>query len=177
MAKNNKKYEPVTMLDTTRIPEHSEVVECCRVNDWEIPEENTPDWWDKANIIKEDELECFKMDLGVHPGKCLAVGSAGLWYGRRDGGTFLEVNKPEDLFYLVSNCDDVKVTVDPDDGITVRGYHHDGTNIYVVRQLTEAGERFRALHEDELSARELHERIFNNPRLSKKITFGFFDKE
>ena len=143
----------------------------CECNEWEVPEEDTEEWWDKANIIKEGDLDCFKEgDCFRGLGECLAVGSAGLWYGRVAGGTFLTVNKPEDLFYIVSNCDDVKVSVEPEDGLTVTGYHHDGTNTYVVRKLTEAGLKFREENEDEMSPRILHAKIFGDDTLSTRVT-------
>ena len=172
MAEETEKKEPVVLLDTTRIPEHSEVVELCECNDWEVPEEDSEKWWDIANTIKEDELEFFKEDADLLGGfgDCLAVGSAGLWYGRVAGGTFLTVDKSEDLFYLVSNCDDIKVSIDPDEGLTVTGYHHDGENEYVVRKLTDKGRAFREENEFDMEPRELHAQIFDDDTLSTKIT-------
>lgn len=166
----------VVFLDTTRIPSMDEIRELCECNEWEVPEEGSDKYWDIVNIIKEDDGDLFRggcVDLGW----CVMQGSCGLWDGPSDCGTVAKIDDGKELLcfaYTGRGIDDVRISVTKEDGLCVSAYHHDGTNHYVLRQLTPAGERYYQRWQDgeiDATVRQCHEKLFTSKRYSKKINF------
>ena len=166
MAKEKKEIE---IFDSEREVSMEEIIDHCEANECEVPEEGSTAYWDIVGDFHQWECEDFRDDSlwRFKLGKCLVKGYAGLWTGPAAGGKFIEVNRGGDLFFM--DVDRVRVVIDPEDGLVVYGYHHDGTNRYVIYQVTERGEKYIARHEDEYSPRELHERMLK-AHLVKKVT-------
>lgn len=133
-------YDNYTLWET--YPDE-ELTEMARINGWiEEDEEPTENFlwqlrydedsfaWDE---IKE-ELDAF------FKGKtCIFFGSCGIWDGRHDGGA---IGDFWDLFNIaVSDCDYISIT---DDGgaLFLKASHHDGTNYYQIKVLTDEGEAY-----------------------------------
>ena len=166
----NKEKEELVLLDSQCEIPMDAIKDHCESNGIPVPEEGSSEYWELVGSFRDWDCDDFKNDMcyNLNLGKCLVTGYAGLWDGRHAGGTIIEVNKGGDLFQLVRNCDDLKVVIDPDDGLVVYGYHHDGTNRYVVRQLNKRGLNYIA-DKDDMNSRELHERLLKG-KMTKKIT-------
>ena len=163
----------IELFDSEREVSFEEIKDHCEANEIPVPEEDSDKWWDIVNDIREWDCDDFRSDACYHfdLGLCLVKGYAGLWNGNAEGGKVMRINSANDLFFM--DVDRVRVTLE-DDGLVVYGYHHDGTNRYVVYQLTERGEKFIENHEDELSPRELHDRLIKAhlvKRVTKKLVF------
>ena len=125
-----------------------------------IYRENEFDW----NCFK-DNLECFikgKNDL-------LVTGTLGLWYGRREGGKIIK--NMFELFELFKDCDYIKFE-EENGHLYITASHHDGTNYYEVKELTDKGEEYASNHYWD-SDREVHTTIWNSNFLSRLPRIDF----
>lgn len=163
----------VVLLDTLEIPDLETVKESFENNDREFPGEDTEEYWDEVNFIKESNLDCFR-DNVADLGTLVMRGSCGLWDGNHACGTVADVPNGQALLNVVCNgrgVDDCKIYLDREDGLRACAYHHDGTNCYTFRQLTEKGRKLYEKWENGdlgISERELHEMLWK-PAYSRKI--------
>lgn len=171
MANLTEKKE-IVLFDSMRDIEMDEIKDYCESNDREVPEENSTEYWDIVNHLREWEADDFrdncsgmKLDLG----QCLVHGYAGLWNGPSEGGILKTINGPSDLLEIAENCDEVKVVIDPDEGLTVKGYHHDGTNTYHVYQLTDRGNAYVDKNSLFMDRRTLHHKLLGTKGMLKKV--------
>lgn len=87
----------------------------------------------------------------------------GLWNGRRRGVKIVDSFKD-----VLNMCDDlmyVKIVSTPQ-GLEVYAPHHDGTNVYTLRALTEAGANRYSDYDDELEQSLIH----GSPRTLRRYT-------
>ena len=114
----------------------------------------------------------FKEELDNH--YYVVTGTLGLWDGTHEGGKVIA--GWYDLMNLLEDCDYIKV-VDDNGLLKVTGSHHDGTNYFEVKELTDKGYEYYKDNEYALTRRDLCETLFNSeeysilPMLSKKV-FG-----
>ena len=157
----------IELFDSDREVSFEEIKDHCECNDIPVPEEDSDKWWDIVNDIREWDCDDFRSDACYHfdLGLCLVKGYAGLWNGNAEGGKVMRINSANDLFFM--EVDRVRVTLE-DDGLVVYGYHHDGTNRYVVRPLNKRGEAFIDRYGDS-GTRACHERLING-KMTKKVT-------
>ncbi len=137
----------------------------------EIPESEI--WEEVANMEQiwfDDERTMMEEFFS---GKTLLVcGSVGRWNGRFAAGKVIEY---DDLWKCWSDCDYIGI-YDEGGHFYIKASHHDGTNIYEVKVLTEkgaelysdwdygwSGSRWDQLG---LSEREVHERLWKNAKYS-----------
>jgi hypothetical protein len=155
----------IELLDTDREVSFDEVKGYCVNNDMEVPAEGTQDYYDIVSEIQSWDIDDFKEDAALHfdLGQCLVAGYAGLWNGNAAGGKVMTIDSGADLFCM--DVDRLRVVLE-DDGLVLYGYHHDGTNRYVVRQLNERGKALVDKYGDEHTA-EFHNRL---RKLSRKVT-------
>ena len=139
-----KKAKRYTYLDTygTGDRSYSDYVGWCKDNELEPAEEYSEEYWRWIHQEIDDDIECFfenlKYEKGVTSWPCVVTGSLGLWNGRFD----IESCKCENLAAAVKKCwdrcDYVRVT--GENGVVyVDAIHHDGTNRFEIRPLTELG--------------------------------------
>lgn len=161
------------VLDTTASPDYDRIKDDCEANDWDTPEVDSEEYWDRWHWILDSDLDYFRdsvADLGlvVMRGKC------GLWTGDYDCGTVAEVPNGQALINIACagrGVDDCRFYYTKEQGLCSDGYHHDGTNSYAYRQLTAKG---RELYNDwengdiDLTERELHTKLWQ-PEYSTKI--------
>lgn len=105
----------------------------------------------------------------------LITADIGTWNGRCKGGKIF--TDLESAFYAISkDIDDFKVIEDWRGGIVVYGYHHDGMNMYKIREITPEGIKYVENHWY-FSPEVLHEKIANNSKYSRnphlRKLFGF----
>lgn len=108
--------------------------------------------------------ECITPEIDRHTPHGLAIfADLGLWNGRRHGikivDSFRDVLKyVDDVMYLK-----IETTAQ---GIEVTAPHHDGTNIYTVRALTEAGANRYSNYDTDLEDSLIH----GSPRTVRRYT-------
>lgn len=122
--------------------------------------------WD---IVRE-ELKSFFKDGKAY----LIVGECGLWDGKFKGGK------------LVYGYDGVRKAWAHDDywdfeiyevnkggygEFHVKGYHHDGCDHWVVKEVTEDGEMYYERNKFDHYDKELHERMWKSSRYTKNLNF------
>ena len=96
------------------------------------------------------------------------VGTVQLWNGTFKGG---KIGKFEDLFNdLLRDCNDWEFSEDENGVLNLKCSHHDGTNYFNIKTLTEKGSNlyddwYYDLDTNE-SEEEVHKKIFDNIELS-----------
>lgn len=130
--------------------------------------------WDTVEDVPEDEIwremqfsdECAwddaKYDLEhflKENGPMLVVGSLGLWYGNCRGGKICYNFR--DLAGAWEDCDYINI-YDQNGHLYIECSHHDGTNMYECKLLTERGEQYAEDHGWDMYDSELHEKLWND---------------
>lgn len=140
--------------------------------------DSSPKAWeeDLENYILSDkalEYDCNISDIQLHErshGKKFYVVKAylGLWDGIHEGGKVIE-GMENVVAQCVENCDYFKFFIE---GRCMKFtcVHHDGMNNFYVKELTERGERYYNTYKNELSDRELIEKLYEDRHLSKHVT-------
>lgn len=106
------------------------------------------------------ELE-FELEKLFKHNYAIIVGTLGLWYGRVDGGKF--INNVGEFIEMLK--DNTKI-YDKDGHLFIETSHHDGTNYYEMKLLTKKGVEL-AENNGFRHDRKLHQTIFNNNFYSK----------
>lgn len=109
---------------------------------------NDLDWMDLKNRLER----VFK------DGHYLITGYCGRWNGRYDGGKF--INSFDDLMTCIRHLDGITVT-DLNGHLYIDGYHHDGSDHYELKKLTNQGYTYANNHYF-ANDRKLHNTIMNN---------------
>ena len=161
------------ILDSMASPDYDRIKEDCEANDWDIPEVDSEEYWEHWHCILDSDLELFR-DSFADLGLVVMRGKSGLWYGDRDCGNVARVENGDQFLAIAMHgdgVDDCRVYFTKEQGLCSDGYHHDGTNSYAYRQLTEKGKELYTAwdnYEIEMSERELHEKLWE-PEYSTKI--------
>ena len=143
--------------------------------DAEYLKQEDPDMDDEtADQIACDDIsdyltETLTSEIDRHaPHGIVIFADLGLWNGRRRGIKI--VDSFRDVLTL---CDDLMyVTIETTaQGLTVHAPHHDGTNIYTLRALTEAGANRYSVYDDELEQSLIH----GSPRTLRRYTKNIKD--
>lgn len=108
-------------------------------------------WWEDAS----DELKQFMKENGP----MLVVGSLGLWYGNCRGGKLCEDFR--DLSGAWEDCGYIKIW-DENGHLYIMCSHHDGTNSYECKLLTEKGRQYAEDHAWDMEDSELHAKLWND---------------
>lgn len=117
--------------------------------------------WDN---LCDDLNECVIPEIDRHAPHGIAVfADLGLWNGRRRG-----VKIVESFSDVIGMCDDLMyVTIETTpQGLTVYAPHHDGTNVYTIRALTEAGANRWSAYDTDLEDSLIH----GSPRTVRRYT-------
>ena len=120
----------------------------------EMNAEETVDW--------EDFMASFEEFIGNN--KFLIRGTVERWDGPAEGGFIFDTFS--ELSQAWTDCNYVKVW-DENGHLYIECSHHNGSNSYEVRQLTERGEDYVSEHEYDMYPRELHDKLWDNNFLCK----------
>jgi hypothetical protein len=95
----------------------------------------------------------------------IVKGNVGTWQGPKESGAI--IYSIEKLSKIWKDCDYIKVT-DKEGHLYFECSHHDGTNIFELKRLTEKGYNYWCKMVDDLfvDIKEVHETIFNSNFLS-----------
>lgn len=170
MSKRNEIYDDYAFLSSEYEKEARQYLfdEYGEFEDWESPEDiSDTRVYDEIDVqrgfIFEDEMEMIKSFF--EDKQLLVCGSCGLWYGRVDGGKVITVDNLSDLW---NDCGMCYIHLYDENGhFFVEVAHHDGTNCFEVKVLTEKGYEIYSDWEydyrySELSEREIHEKLWND---------------
>ena len=117
--------------------------------------------WDEMHFLEEmywydfsDELKRF-----FNKGNAwLLVGTLGLWDGKCKGGYIF--NTFEEFCKCLEDCDYVEIT-DNKGHFEIKCSHHDGTNHYEIKRVSDFGYEWYNNHWD-MSEEELHTKMWSN---------------
>ena len=142
------------------------------VNDWEIPEDGPSDddlwekWYDQ-NERDWDDIEC-EVKWHDERGSYLIIASLGLWNGRFDGGKIIDGYLTE----AIRACfEDYNKVYWQDKNLKVEATHHDGTNYFIIKKLTDRGIEFYNNHEWDYDDRIMHQKLFKDAHYSHSVDF------
>ena len=151
-----------------------------RANDegWESPDD-IPDSvvWEEMNFEDEINWQDTSAELdNFFEGKTLLItGDCGLWYGTREAGT---VGTVKDLRKCWEDCGYIHI-FDLNGHFHITCSHHDGTNHFEVKILTERGinryNNWNSNWNDKTTEQEVHGILYNNscysviPHFAKKV--------
>ena len=114
--------------------------------------------------IRDDLKECIIPEIDRHAPHGIAVfADLGLWNGHRSGIKIIE--SFGDLLKCIDDITFITIETTPQ-GLTVYAPHHDGTNVYTIRALTEAGATRYSDYDDELEQSLIH----GSPRTVRRYT-------
>lgn len=118
--------------------------------------------YDTIDMYLDDE----KMNVPDDKGYYIILADIGRWNGRADGGKIIQ-----GLWNAITICfeDYNKVYIDGK-RLKVKASHHDGTNYFEIKKLTERGEDYWNNHQYDMTDRELHQRLFNDSHYSHEVS-------
>lgn len=141
---------------------------------WKTPDD-IPEKYIMSEIYEQsiDEWEVFVDDLEsfVENEHFILTGYCDTWHGKLPCGTF--INSFDELLDAISSYDDIRVT-DRNGHLIIECSHHDGTNRYELKRLTNKG-YLLADNNSFAHDRKLHDIIINNnfysvlPHFAKRI--------
>ena len=89
----------------------------------------------------------------------LLVGTLGLWDGKCKGGYIF--NTYDEFLDCLKDCECWEI-VDDKGHLYVKGSHHDGTNFYEVKRVSDFGYEWYSNHVWYMHEEELHTKMWNN---------------
>ncbi len=139
----------------------------------EYDEEGEPsedEIYEEAGVLCDEDW-CYFVRPGLEnyfkAHKCIATGTVGLWNGRYRGGLIIE--EMQDFDRLISDCDYVEIILNDDNNLEMKASHHDGTNYYEIKKLTDEGYEYYCENNIYLSREELCETLFHNNEYSESV--------
>ncbi|MBO5969197.1 MAG: hypothetical protein J6S14_11950 [Clostridia bacterium] len=132
-------------------------------NDWEdandVPDDEV---WDQLYFEYDLDWEDARHDLEKFMrdnGPLLVVGSLGLWYGNCAGGKICKDLR--ELSGAWEDCDYINI-YDQNGHLYIKCSHHDGSNYFECKVLTEKGENYADDHSWDMDDQDLHKRLWND---------------
>ena len=146
--------------------------ELAEVNDWEIPEDGPSDdeLWEEWYDQKERDWDDIEGEVKYHDerGSYLIIASLGLWNGRFDGGKIIDGY----LTKAIRACfEDYNKVYWQDKNLKVEATHHDGTNYFIIKKLTDRGIEFYNNHYYDYDDRTMHQKLFKDAHYSHSVDF------
>lgn len=139
--------------------------------------------WESADDIPDEEVyrymqeqedmdwedEKSRMENFFGNGTFLLMGTVGRWDGPAEGGfIFSSFNE---LCKAWKDCDYIRL-YDVNGHFMIKCSHHDGTNYFEVKELTQSGKEYADRHDWDMSARELHTRLWKHSRYSRLLHYA-----
>lgn len=130
-------------------------------NENENPSEE--DLWDIVNMMAEDawDEEKERLENFFNDGSTwLITGMVGTWHGNKSAGSTFSTFK-EMWYKATHNCEHVKL-FDKNSHLCLTCSHHDGTNYFEIKRLTECGKKYLERWESgyqNIGLKELYEKL------------------
>lgn len=127
----------------------------------DVPENQV---WDEMNFNEEVEFDDAMSELKhFFEDKMLVVtGTLGTWRGTFDGGKVMDISNISDCW---SSCDYIKI-YDEGGHLHIECSHHDGTNHFEVKVLTDKGVEYYNNHYYDRTDREMCTTLFGSSKYS-----------
>lgn len=137
------------------------------------PEPTDSEVFDRLHFLEEFYWNDFKIEftdyLDSLPCGLLCIGSVERWNGCYDGGAV--ITEFNDLYKLWGDCDYIAV-YDKDGHLYINCSHHDGSNSFELKELTETGYNivedwatgYGVPYWEKFDERELHQKMWNSTR-------------
>lgn len=122
------------------------------------------DIWDEINNINEISWELAEIELKnlFEDKKLLVCGNVGRWNGNFAAGKVIEY---DELYKCWRDCDYMEI-YDENGHFYIKSSHHDGTNLFEVKILTDKGADYFYKWEynwnDRRTEQEIHQTLWNN---------------
>lgn len=147
-------------------------LESAEANNWDIPEDGPSDdqIWQEWYNQNERDWDDIEGELKYHNerGSYLIIASLGLWNGRFDGGKIIDGYLTE----AIKACfEDFNRVYWQDKNLKVSAVHHDGTNYFIIKKLTDKGIKFYNNHYYDYDDRILHQKLFKDAHYSHSVDF------
>lgn len=146
--------------------------ESAEVNDWEIPEDGPSDdqIWEEWNFQNELNWRDIEMEVKFRNerGSYLVVGTLELWRGPAEGGKIIDGY----LTDVLKQCfEDYNKVYWQDKNLKVSAVHHDGTNHFIIKKLTDRGIEFYNNHYYDYDDRTMHQKLFKDAHYTHSVDF------
>lgn len=118
--------------------------------------------WDEMHFLEEiywDDISYELKHFFEKGNAWLLTGSIGRWDGNYRGGYVF--NTFEEFCQCLKDCDYIEIT-DNKGHFEVKCSHHDGTNFYEVKRVSDFGCEYFGTHSWELSLEEVFTKMWNN---------------
>ena len=136
--------------------------------DEEIEDPSEDDCWEAWRWQNELEWDEVSYEAKREEGIFIIVGTLGLWNGNFKGSCMVKGN----LLDAFSKClEDYNRIYMYNKQLHVDATHHDGTNEFVIKKLTEKGENYLGEHGWEYNDAEMNRRLFVNSHYSHHIDY------
>ncbi len=122
---------------------------------------------DECNSEYFDDVICEIQNYESKHGKqtYVVLASIGRWNGTFDGGTI-----SEGMESVLRQCfEDYNHVYVDGRRFKVEAVHHDGTNFFEIKELTQKGEAYFCRHEYDMEPRQLHAKLFSNSQYSREV--------
>lgn len=130
----------------------------------EITDDTVYEWCHETLSMYWDDL---KINIGSYgeDNQYLIIADLGLWNGRQAGGKIIK-----GLYNSISKTleDYNKIYEERRGVLKIRASHHDGTNHYIIYEITKKGEQFIE-NNPYISDRTLHEKLLNNRNYRRNV--------
>lgn len=95
----------------------------------------------------------------------IVLADLGLWNGRHDGGKVIH-----GMWNTITQCfEDYNEIYQEGNLLKVKAIHHDGTNYFKIRELTQRGLDYYHRNISWMGSKEVHERLFKDPHYSNHV--------
>ena len=146
------------------------LIDCERAED---EDEITDDMiWQEMAFLEETYWDDVRYELEKffeNGNAWLLTGSLGLWSGRARGGFIF--NTFDEFTSCLKDCWYIKITDDMGH-LEVQCSHHDGTNYYEIKELTDEGCEWYDVNQYSKSDEELHTALWENNEWTKLPHFA-----
>ena len=136
--------------------------------DEENEDPSEDDCWEAWRSQCEDEWDEVSYEAKMEEGIFIIVGTLGLWNGNFRGSCLVKGN----LLDAFSKClEDYNRIYMYNKQLHVDATHHDGINEFIIKKLTERGEKYLEEHEWEYDDAKMNRRLFTNSHYSHHIDY------
>lgn len=126
------------------------------------------DWLNDCacGYVEDFLLECDTLDKKKDITLYLVTGVLGLWNGKHNGGKVIEGLKKA----IQETFQDYNSIYEINGNLIVEAEHHDGTNIFTIKRLSQKGVYFYYRHSEYMERSELCEKL-SQPAYCRRINF------
>lgn len=147
-------------------------------NGIENPSDDTV--YEQIRFYQQTDFEYMINEVNsILPQNLLMYGYCGTWRGKFLGGKIFEncYDFCQVLNYISKDCDYFRIGINEENNLFIKCTHHDGTNYVELKGLNDKAIKFHdewcyEWKHNNLSEKEVHEKLWNSTYYSKKINLN-----